>query len=185
MQIWEWNICLLLLLCHTLRDLSLFSRRWTRMCRDVKISPDIPMSIPLTAPWPWGELIPGQCAKLHELQYPPIGGTLASALTQRHRGPHAVSLRTRHPLKDEVLARPGSHFESIHVLSLHMEHVCVHLTLKAEWTKVIKKVKKKSVLALAWRSFILFPITKSKKKKKNSWKKETIHFRQIVRYIHT
>lgn len=44
------------------------------------------MSIPLTAPWPWGEFIPRQCAKLHELQYPPIGWTLASILTQKHRG---------------------------------------------------------------------------------------------------
>lgn len=171
MQIWEWNICLLLLLCHTLRDLSLFSRRWTRMCRDVKISPDIPMSIPLTAPWPWGELIPGQCAKLHELQYPPIGGTLASALTQRHRGPHAVSLRTRHPLKDEVLARPGSHFESIHVLSLHMEHVCVHLTLKAEWTKVIKKVKKKVSPGTSLEVFHFVSYNKEQKKKKTAEKR--------------
>lgn len=82
----ETRCILLSLLCNTWQNLSSFSRRWRRMCRDVKISPDVPMSIPLTAPWPWGEFIPGQCAKLHELQYPPIGWTLASILTQKHSG---------------------------------------------------------------------------------------------------
>lgn len=58
--------------------------RWRRMCRDVKISTVFPMSILRTATWPWGELIPDQCAKQHELYSSPIGPASASTLTEKH-----------------------------------------------------------------------------------------------------
>lgn len=79
---------------HTWQDLCSFAMRWIRMSRDVKISPDFPMSIPLTVPWPWGELIPDQCAKLDELQYLPIGPGSASTLLKRTR-PRAASPHLR------------------------------------------------------------------------------------------
>lgn len=75
----------LFLLFHTWQGLSSFASRWRRMCRDVKISTVFPMSIPRTATWPWGELIPDQCAKQHELYSPPIGPASASTLTKKHR----------------------------------------------------------------------------------------------------
>lgn len=151
--------------------------------------PRRPISIPLTVPWPWGELIPGQCAKLHELQYPPIGWTLASTLTEKRRGPRAVSPRTRQggasrhndthwkmkSWRDQV-AYPRAQREQSgsREADANLKHcLCIcstvasfsFFTLKAKWSMVIKR-SKKSCLAPAWRSFTLFPLAKMQKPKK-------------------
>lgn len=44
---------------HVAESLLICEAMERAILRDVKISPDFPMSIPLTARWPWGELIPG------------------------------------------------------------------------------------------------------------------------------
>lgn len=56
------------------------------------------MSIPLTAPWPWGELIPDQCAELNDLQYPPIGPVRARVLTKQQQASHSISWDCRRGL---------------------------------------------------------------------------------------
>lgn len=163
--------------------------------------PRRPISIPLTVPWPWGELIPGQCAKLHELQYPPIGWTLASTLTEKRRGPRAVSPRTRQGGASHhndthwkmkswrgQAASPRAQREqsgSREADANLKRCLCVcstvasfsFFTLKAKWSTVIKRSKK----VMSGASVEVFHIVSSSKDAKA--KKETTKHLAAVNYV--